>query len=56
MRFVMFLTEKDKFDNDFIVDYTKKHYSQEGITREILGLFDNVVDSREDRLYNDEER
>ncbi len=50
------LTEKDKFDNDFIVDYTKKHYSQEGITREILGLFDNVVDSREDRLYNDEER
>ena len=40
------LTEKYRFDNDFIVDYTKKHYSQEGITKEILGIFDNVVSGK----------
>ena len=36
------LTGQDKFDKDFIVDYTRKHYSQEGITKEILGVFDEA--------------
>jgi len=40
------LTGNYKFDNQFIVDYTKEHYSQEGITEQILGVFEEAVNKK----------
>ena len=41
------LTGKDEFDKDFIVKKKKKHYSQEGITKEILGVFNEATGTQE---------
>ena len=49
------LTGNYKFDNQFIVDYTKEHYSQEGITKQILGVFEEAV-SKKKSLNSDLER
>ena len=49
------LTGNYKFDNQFIVDYTKEHYSQEGITKQILSVFEEAV-SKKKSLNSDLER
>ena len=46
------LTGKDKFDKDFIVDYTKEHYSQEGITKKILKVFEEVSSKVKKKSYS----
>ena len=48
------LTGKDKFDNNFIADYTKKHYAQEKITKDILAVFDSAVTNSKSK--NEQER
>lgn len=40
------LDEKVKFDNSFIVNYTKEHYAQEEITKHILGIFEEAVQNK----------
>ena len=40
------LDEKVKFDNSFIVNYTKEHYAQEEITKHILGIFEETVQNK----------
>ena len=46
------LSGKDKFDKDFIVDYTKEHYSQEGITKKILSVFDEASKGAKKNLHS----
>ena len=49
------LDEKVKFDNDFIVNYTKEHYAQEEITKHILNIFEEAIpESNKENSYEEE--
>ena len=51
------LSGKDRFDNKYIVDYTRENYAQEKVTDHILELFEDVADSqRNNYSKEDEER
>ena len=49
------LDEKVKFNNDFIVNYTKEHYAQEEITKHILNIFEEAVsESNKEKNFEEE--